>query len=148
MKHTKCPAQSTKNLCRLTGWSFQYLFSCSLLQSVAPTCFKRASLVPVPKKRMVTSLNDCRLVALTSTAMKRFAGLDMAHINSSLRNDKDPFNLLHRCLFSPHRTIWITATRVSGCCSKPTQWHSTQLFPPNFSSTTRTWPLYLPLHNL
>ncbi|KAI3351848.1 hypothetical protein L3Q82_020243 [Scortum barcoo] len=37
-----------------------------------PTCFKETTIVPVPKKTKILSLNDYRPVALTSTIMKCF----------------------------------------------------------------------------
>ena len=37
---------------------FMNIFNCSLSQSVVPTCFKMATIVPVPKKAKITELND------------------------------------------------------------------------------------------
>ena len=37
---------------------FTDIFNQSLSQSVVPTCFKMATIVPVPKKAKVTELND------------------------------------------------------------------------------------------
>ena len=37
---------------------FTDIFNQSLYQSAVPTCFKRATVVPVPKKAKVTELND------------------------------------------------------------------------------------------
>ena len=37
---------------------FTDIFNQSLSQSALPTCFKRATIVPVPKKAKVTELND------------------------------------------------------------------------------------------
>ncbi|KAI3360543.1 hypothetical protein L3Q82_002422 [Scortum barcoo] len=52
---------------------FADIFNMSLLQSVVPTCFKETTIVPVPKKTKILSLNDYRPVAaLTSTIMKCF----------------------------------------------------------------------------
>ena len=39
---------------------FTDIFNQSLSQSVVPTCFKGATIVPVPKKAKVTELNDYR----------------------------------------------------------------------------------------
>ena len=47
---------------------FMDIFNIS--QSAVPTCFKMATIVPVPKKAKVTELNDYRPVALTSVIMK------------------------------------------------------------------------------
>ena len=50
---------------------FTDIFNQSLSQSAVSTCFKRATIVPVPKKAKVTELNDCRPVALTPVIMYR-----------------------------------------------------------------------------
>ena len=60
------------------------IFNQSLSQSVVPTCFKRATIVPVPKKAKVTELNNYRPVALTSVIMKCFERLVKDHITSTL----------------------------------------------------------------
>ena len=54
---------------------FTDIFNQSLSQSAVPTCFKRATIVPVSKKAKVTELNDYRPVALTSIIMKCFERL-------------------------------------------------------------------------
>ena len=46
------------------------LFNLSLSQSAVFTCFKMATIVPVPKKAKVTEHNDYCPVALTSVIMK------------------------------------------------------------------------------
>ena len=52
---------------------FTDIFNLSLSQSVVPNSFKRATIIPVPKKPSVSCLNDYRPVALTSVVMKCFA---------------------------------------------------------------------------
>ena len=49
---------------------FTYIFNQSLSQSPVPTCFKRATIVPLPKKDKITERNDYRPVALSSVIMK------------------------------------------------------------------------------
>lgn len=41
------------------------LFNLSISQSIVPTCFKTTTIVPLPKKRPLTCLNDYRPVAFT-----------------------------------------------------------------------------------
>ena len=69
---------------------FTDIFNQSLSQSAVPTCFKMATIVPVPKKAKVTELNDYRPVALTSIIMKCFETLDKDHITSTLPDTLDP----------------------------------------------------------
>jgi hypothetical protein len=47
---------------------FTDIFNQSSSQSAVPTCFKRTTIVPVPKKAKVTELNDNRPVALTTAS--------------------------------------------------------------------------------
>ena len=51
---------------------FMDIINHSVSQSAVPTCFKMATIVPVPKKAKVTELNDNRTIALTSVIMKCF----------------------------------------------------------------------------
>jgi hypothetical protein len=69
---------------------FTDIFNQSLYQSAVPTCFKRVTIVPVPKKAKVTELNDYRPVALTSVIMKCFERLVKDHITSTLPDTLDP----------------------------------------------------------
>jgi len=44
------------------------------------SCFKRSTIIPVPKKPKITGLNDYRPVALMSLAMKSFERLFLAYL--------------------------------------------------------------------
>ena len=87
---------------------FMDIFNQSLSQSAVPTCFKMATIVPVPKKAKLTELNDYRPVALTSVIMKCFERLVKDHINSTLPDTRE-------------------------CCSLTTVQHSTPKYPPSSS---------------
>ena len=69
---------------------FTDIFNLSLIESVIPTCFKKTTMVPVPKNTKGTCLNDYRPVALTSVAMKCFERLVMSHINAIIPETLDP----------------------------------------------------------
>ena len=75
---------------------FTDIFNLSLSQSVVPTCFKMVTIVPVPRKTKVTSLNDYRPVALTSVIVKCFERLGKDHIASILPNNLDPLQFAYR----------------------------------------------------
>ena len=75
---------------------FRDIFNQSLSQSAVPTCFKRATIVPVPKKAKVTELNDYRPAALTSVIMKCFERLVKDHITSILPDTLDPLQFAYR----------------------------------------------------
>ncbi len=51
---------------------FTLIFNRSLELCEVPSCFKRSTIIPVPKKPKITGLNDYRPVALTSVVMKSF----------------------------------------------------------------------------
>eukprot|EP00061_Rhincodon_typus_P010466 g34782.t1 len=63
---------------------FTDIFNLSLQQAKVPTCFKKTTIDPIPKKTHAVWLNDYRPIALTSIITKCFEKLVMAHINSSL----------------------------------------------------------------
>ena len=75
---------------------FTDIFNLSLSESIIPTCFKQATIVPVPKNTKVTCLNDYQSVALTSVAMKCFERLVMAHINTIIPETLDPLQFAYR----------------------------------------------------
>ncbi|PJG57305.1 hypothetical protein, partial [Aeromonas cavernicola] len=66
------------------------IFNISLSSATIPTCFKAATIVPVPKKSSVSCLNDYRPFALTSIIMKCFEMLVMRHIKTLLPPSLDP----------------------------------------------------------
>jgi hypothetical protein len=73
---------------------FKDIFNPSLSQSAVPTCIKRATIVPVPKKAKVTELNDYLPIALISVIiMKCFERLVKDHITSTLPDTLDPICL-------------------------------------------------------
>eukprot|EP00061_Rhincodon_typus_P003468 g20164.t1 len=51
---------------------FTDIFNLSLLQAKVPTCFKKATIIPVPKKTHAMCLNNYCPVALTSIIMQFF----------------------------------------------------------------------------
>ena len=61
-----------------------------------PKCLKSATIVPVPKKTVMSSLNDYRPVALTSTVMKCFERLLLKNIKASLPPSLDRHQFAYR----------------------------------------------------
>jgi gmma-aminobutyric acid receptor subunit gamma/cGMP-dependent protein kinase 2 len=84
------------------------IFNPSLSQSAVPTCFKRATIVPVPKKAKVTNLNNYRPIALTFVIMKCFERLVKDHITSNLPDILDPLQFAYHSNRSTDDTIAIT----------------------------------------
>ncbi|KAL2085072.1 hypothetical protein ACEWY4_018392 [Coilia grayii] len=75
---------------------FTYIFNTSLAQETVPTCFKQSIIVPVPKNKSPSCLNDYQPVALTSTVMKCFERLVKNMICSTLPSSFDPFQFAYR----------------------------------------------------
>ncbi|KAK3509858.1 hypothetical protein QTP70_015972, partial [Hemibagrus guttatus] len=59
---------------------FTQIFNRSLVQCEVPRCFKRSTIILVPKKPKILGLNDYRPVALTSVVMKSFERLVLAYL--------------------------------------------------------------------
>eukprot|EP00061_Rhincodon_typus_P003908 g21271.t1 len=76
---------------------FTNILNLSLLQAECPTCFKKTTIIPVPKKAHATCLNDYCPVALISIIMKCFERLVMTHTNSSLPACLNTLQFAYRC---------------------------------------------------
>ena len=98
------------------------LFNQPLSQSAVPTCFKRATIVPVPKIAMVSELNDYHPVALTSVIMKCFERLVKDHITSTQPDTLDPLQFAYRPNRSTDDTI---ATTLHTALSHLEKWNTT-----------------------
>lgn len=88
--------QVLKTCADLLAPVFTTIINLSLAQSVVPTCFKRSTIVPVPKNASPACLNDYRPVALTSVVMKCFERLVKDYICSSLPSTLDPLQFAYR----------------------------------------------------
>ena len=61
---------------------FTYIIKVSLSQYIVPQCFKKSTIIPVPKKCSVSCLNDNSLVALTSVVMTTLERLVLQFLKS------------------------------------------------------------------
>ncbi|KAK2899377.1 hypothetical protein Q8A73_012506 [Channa argus] len=75
---------------------FTDIFNISLSSNVVPTCLKTTTIVPMPKKSIVSCLNDYRPIALTPIVMKCFERLVMRHIRTQLPTSMDPMQFAYR----------------------------------------------------
>lgn len=87
---------------------FTDIFNTSLLQSVVPTCLKKSTIVPIPKKSKTSCLNDYCPVALTSIFIKCFERLVKSFITSSLPDSLDPLQFAYRANRSTDDAIALT----------------------------------------
>ncbi|KAG5271385.1 hypothetical protein AALO_G00179100 [Alosa alosa] len=84
---------------------FTDIFNTSLKQAIIPSCFKAATIIPVPKKTAPSCFNDYRPVALTPIIMKCFERLVMSHIKSIPPPTLDPFQFAYRAKRSTEDAI-------------------------------------------
>ncbi|CAM4570023.1 unnamed protein product [Leuciscus chuanchicus] len=75
---------------------FTQIFNRSLEQCEVPCCFKRSTIIPVPKKPKITGLNDYRPVGLRSVVMKSFERLVLAYLKDITGPLLDPFKFAYR----------------------------------------------------
>ncbi len=75
---------------------FTQIFNRSLELCEVPSCFKRSTIFPLPKKPKITGLNDYRPVALTSLAMKSFERLVLAYLKDTTGPLLDPLQFAYR----------------------------------------------------
>ncbi len=74
---------------------FTDIFNLSLSLSVVPACFKKSTIVPIPKKNKITCLNDWRPIALTPIFSKCFEKLVRVYICSVLPASLDPLQFAY-----------------------------------------------------
>ena len=72
------------------------IYNWSLSSRKVPTLFKRATVIPVPKKSAISSLNDYRPVAITSVAMKAFEKIILNFIKTLLPRGFDQYQFAYR----------------------------------------------------
>ena len=70
---------------------FTDIFNVSLSQYKIPHCFKKSTIIPVPKKSTASFLNDYRPVALTSVVMKTLERLVLQFLKSIIDPLLDQF---------------------------------------------------------
>ncbi|KAK3562016.1 hypothetical protein QTP86_024486 [Hemibagrus guttatus] len=76
--------------------SFILIFNRSLELCEVPACFKRSTIIPIPKKPKMTGFNDYRPVALTSVVMKSFERLVLAYLKNITGPLLDPLQFAYR----------------------------------------------------
>ncbi len=85
-KRRKAPGPDGVTPACLKTWAdqlapiFTQIFNRSLELCEVPSCFKRSTIIPIPKKPKITGLNDYRPVALKFVAMKSFERLVLAYL--------------------------------------------------------------------
>ncbi|KAI2647093.1 RNA-directed DNA polymerase from mobile element jockey [Labeo rohita] len=75
---------------------FSQIFNRSLELCEVPSCFKRSTIIPVPKKPKITGLNDYRPVPLTSVNIKSLEKLVLAYLKDITGPLLDPLQFAYR----------------------------------------------------
>ncbi len=106
---------------------FTDIFNLSLSLSVVPSCFKKSTIVPIPKKNKITCLNDWRPVALTPIFSKFLRSLSETTSALCCLLHWTHYNL-HTAVTVPQTMLlpspctllsptWKIRTPMWGCCS-------------------------------
>ncbi|XP_054878112.1 uncharacterized protein LOC129352927 [Poeciliopsis prolifica] len=75
---------------------------------MVPECLKSSTIIPVPKKTTITSLNDYRPVALTPVIMKCFERILLRYIRHFIPADLDSLQFAYRANRSTEDAVSIT----------------------------------------
>ncbi len=113
---------------------------------MVPACFKKSTIVPIPKKNKITCLNDWRPIALTPIFSKCFEKLVRDYICSVLPASLDPLQFAYRSNRSTDDAIAFTLqTALSHLENKNTYWRfSTAWYGTvRFTFGVFHWVLYL-----
>jgi hypothetical protein len=99
-----CASQLAGVFTEIYNWSLRILH--------VPIIFKRSTIVPVPKKPVISSLNDYRPVALTPVSMKVFESFVLNFIKSLIPRTLDPLQFAYRANRSVDDAVSLTLFNV------------------------------------
>ncbi len=115
---------------------FTQIFNRSLELCEVPCCFKRSTIIPIPKKPKITGLNDYRPVALTSVVMKSLERLVLAYLKDITRPLLDPLQFAYRANRSVDNAVNMVLHYILQHLDKPGNY--TRILFVDFSSTINT----------
>ena len=84
---------------------FKTLYERSLEEGHIPNIWRSSMIIPVPKKKVVSQLNDYRPVALTSVPMKCAEKIILKHLRRETANHQDPLQFAYTTKRSPEDAI-------------------------------------------
>ncbi|KAK3506423.1 hypothetical protein QTP70_002694 [Hemibagrus guttatus] len=90
------PGRVLKDCANQLGGVFTMIFNQSFSQSTIPPCLKSSTIIPLPKKPHISSLNDYWPGALTLVVIKCFEKLVWGHITSLLPQRFEPHQFAYR----------------------------------------------------
>uniref|UniRef100_A0A3B5QBX0 Reverse transcriptase domain-containing protein n=1 Tax=Xiphophorus maculatus TaxID=8083 RepID=A0A3B5QBX0_XIPMA len=104
----KVSGQTLKTCADQLAGVFLDIFNLSLQLAMVPECLKSSTIIPVPKKRSITSLNDYRPVALTPVIMKCFERILLRYIRDFIPANLDSLQFAYRANRSTEDAVSIT----------------------------------------
>ena len=116
--------------------AFCAIFLMSLTLCDVPSPWKMSCIVPVPKKRVVTAINDLRPVVLTSCVMKTFERVVLLLLQTQVANLMDPLQFAYQKKRSIDDAILHVLNNIYSHLGKPGS--STRLMFYDFSSAFNT----------
>ena len=78
------------------SYIFCIIFNACFSTNTVPTTWKTACIVPIPKRPVISSMNDLRLVALTSTVMKVCERVVLCKLGKLLKDYINPLQFAYR----------------------------------------------------
>ena len=75
---------------------FSVIFNMCFSSQTVPAVWKKSCIVPVPKKNVITCMNDLRPVALTSAVMKVCERIVLQHLKKLVINFIDPLQFAYQ----------------------------------------------------
>ena len=118
------------------AYIFSVIFNQSFIQMYVPSSWKTSAIIPVPKNKIVTCLNDFRPVALTSAMMKLCERIVLNRLSLIVSGFVDPLQFAYRRNRSTDDALLFVLNSVFSHLDKPG--NSIRLMFYDFSSAFNT----------
>ena len=99
----------SSQLCEIFCTNFNLSFQCGGV----PDIWKCSCIILVPKNNKVGSMNDLRLVALTSVAFKTCERIVLPQFESFIHDSLDPFQFTYQSIRSCEDALLVTINEVT-----------------------------------
>ena len=123
------------------AYIFCIVFNVCFSSNTVPTTWKTACIVPIPKRPVISSINDLRPVALTSAVMKVCEHVVLCKLEKLVKDYIDPLQFAYRKNKSTDDAVLYSLQNISSHLEKTESTVRLMFF--NFSSAFNTKQLYL-----
>ena len=117
---------------------FTIIFNLSFKTQLIPDIWKRSCIIPVPKKPVISCMNDPRPVALTSVPMKICERLFKKWLSAFVEDYIDPFQFAYRSKRSCTDTILVMLEKLYHHTDRAREGNSVRIMFFDFSSAFNT----------